>query len=172
MSFDMDELSQDSTDQTDSDENTQRKTLVANMYSNRGILDGDSYKELDDWGLDEDDISLSYNVTKANGLVRNTLKSLAPSGNHEEWYAELQVGLAHRIAQLKGRDELPDGREVEGAVPIMEQVSITGGDIMDYLREHPECIEDLDSAELAQLREEHEEEQEEEEEAAAAEADD
>lgn len=169
MSLDMNELGSPSTDESDSGAANQSKTLVANMYSSRGIQDPDSYKELDDWSMSDDDISLSYQVTKAGGLVRNALKSLSASGNHEEWYADMQIALAHRIAELKGQDELPDGRDVEGAVPVMEQVSIGADEVMDFLREHPEEISDLDTSELAELREAAEDDDQD---AAQAEADD
>lgn len=151
VTMDMEELrSGPSTEQSDSSEGEQSKSLIANVYSNTGERDPDPYRNLTDWASTEEDIRLAYQVTAAGGLVRRNLKRLTQSGSHEEWYTGLQVALAHRIAQLTD-SELPDGREVEGAVPIMEHVSISGDDIMDYLREHPEVVSELDSEELAEL---------------------
>jgi len=143
-------------EQTDSSAE-QSKTLIANVYSNRGESDPDAYRELDDWEVSDEDIQLAFNVTAGtrNGMVRNYLKG-TPSGSHEEWYCEFQVALAHRIGQLQGLETLPDGREVEGAVPVMDLLSIHGEDIMDYLRENPRFIEELDSEELAELQQEKE----------------
>lgn len=141
-----------SNDDDQSDGPEQSKSLIANVYSSDGSQDPDPYKILDDWAVSEEDIRLAYEVTAAGGLVRRNIKRLTPSGSHEEWYTELQVAIAHRVAELTGAD-LPDGREVEGAVPVMEQVSIGGEEIMDYFREHPEEIENLDTQELAELSE-------------------
>lgn len=153
-----------STESQDDSDAGQSKSLIANVYSSDGTSDPDSYKNLDDWAVSEEDISLAYEVTAAGGLVRRNIKRLTQSGSHEEWYTQLQVALAHRIAQLT-ESELPNGQEVEGAVPVMEQVSITGEDIMGFLREHPEEISGLDSEELADIAQSNAE-------PAAAEADD
>lgn len=141
------------------DEAGQSKSLIANVYSSDGTDDPDSYKELDDWDVSEEDIALAHDVTAGSGassLVRDALKKASASGSHEEWYTVMQIALAHRVAQRYGRDQLPDGREVRGAVPLMEHVSIEGSDIMDYLRAHPEYIGELDTEELAELRDERE----------------
>ena len=142
----------------------QHKSLIANVYSSRGAEDPDPYKQLTDWEVSDEDIQLAYDVTSGGGLVRRNIKRLTASGSHEEWYTQLQVALAHRVAQLTDT-QLPDGREVRGAVPVMEQVSITGDDIMDYLRAHPDEIDNLDSEELAEIAQSDAE-------PAAAEADD
>ena len=141
---------------------SQSKSLVYHVYSNRGIQDPDPYKELDDWGCDGDDIELAYQLaagSAADPIVRDKLSTLTQSGDRDEWFTDLTVAMGHRIAQLIGRDTLHDGRDVEGAVPIMEQFSLNGGDLMDYLREHPEFISDLDTEELAELRDEVQAEQ-------------
>lgn len=157
MSFDMDQLAGSGESDDAQPDSQQSKSLIGNVYSNRGVQDPDSYKELDDWDVSDDDIALAYDVTAGSGsnssLVRDALKRLSSSGSHEEWYTEMQVALAHRIAGLLGREELPDGRETRGAVPVMEQVSIKGEDIMDYLQAHPEFIAELDTEKLAELKE-------------------
>lgn len=158
IAMDMNSLRSGDRTEQQTNEDEQKKSLIANVYSNVGVKDPDPYKELDDWAVSSDDIQLAHNVTSGGGLVRRNLKKLTASGSHEEWYTELQVALAHRIAQLTGQ-ELPDGREVRGAVPVMEQVSISGDDIMDYLREHPEIIGELDTEELGQLNQQVQERQ-------------
>lgn len=152
----MDELrNSTTTQQTETDGDEQRKSLISNVYSNNGMSDPDPYKKLGNWGVDQQDIKLAYDVTAGGGLVRRNLKRITPSGSHEEWYTEFQVALAHRIAQLTG-EEMPDGRDVRGAVPVMEHLSIDASDIMEYLRANPQMVNQLDTEELARLADEQE----------------
>lgn len=150
----MDELrNSTATEPTETDGDEQRKSLISNVYSNNGMSDPDPYKKLGNWGVDEADISLAYQVTAGGGLVRRNLKRITPSGSHEEWYTEFQVALSHRIAQLTGQD-MPDGREVQGAVPVLDHLSIDASDVMEYLRANPQMINQLDTEELARLADE------------------
>jgi len=171
----MDDLRNDGSSTDTEQDVSQSKSLLYHVYSNRGIQDSDPYKELDDWECSDDEIRLAYQLgagSAADPIVRDKLATLTESGDREEWFTDLTVAMGHRIAQLIGRDTLHDGRDVKGAVPVMEQFSIQGGDIMDYLREHPEFITQLDTEELAELRDKAQTEQDGEEEPAPAEADD
>lgn len=155
-----------SPDSDDSTDASQSKSLIANTYSNDGESDPDSYKNIGDWGIDNDQIHLAYRVTKGSGtgtdgLMRDAAATLSSSGSHEEWYSQLQVKLAHYIGDIM-EVTLPTDVEPKGPVPLFEFLDFDGGDLMEFLRENPQYIEQLDSEELAELKSEYEEAQEEE----------
>lgn len=157
-------------------EEKQSKSLIANVYSNDGSSDPDSYKNLDDWELDQEDIHLAWRLVKGSdnkgteGMVRDTAAILAPSGDHEEWFSELVIKLAHRIGELR-EDNLPDGQEPKGPTPIMEFLAIDADDVLQYIRDTSdhEMAEEL-FTQLSQAQEQMEqaEEQEADEEEAEA----
>lgn len=111
----------------------------------------DSYDDYTDWSQSEEDMKLAYLVTKGKnntgteGMVRDSAEKIADSGNHNEWYSELQVKLAHFFGDFIGVD-LPDGREPKGAAPLLEYLDIRGEHIVDYFKENPEVRENFKEA--------------------------
>lgn len=136
----------------------QSKSLVANVYSTDK---DDNYKNLSDWEWYDE---LAYKVTANGGTVRNSLKRLAPSGSHEEWYCKFQTNLAHYIGDIIGTlPELPEDEEPKGATPLMEFLGFDSGDIIEYLGENPEMAQEVFSSEerVRELIEQNQEEEEE-----------
>lgn len=134
-----------SDDSPDNGTSQQKKSLVANVYS----TDTDeNYKDLSDW---EEFSPLAWQLTRSSngashpaaGLVRDTLKRVTESGDHEEWYTQLQVALGHFIGEKLQVEELPDGSEPQGAVPLMELFDFTDRHIAEYLAENGEVADDL-----------------------------
>lgn len=125
----------------------QNKSLVANVYNNNGQADPDPYKELD-WqmpsAIDELDVSeamlLSYYFvaprSAGSAVVQNTLDDYS-TGGHEEWYAELQLKLAHIFGDVGIRIPEFEEREIEprGATPMLDFLGIDGDDIVQYLQD-------------------------------------
>lgn len=126
-------LGNSSNDNQNNNDAEQSKSLIANTYSNRGSADPESYKELDDWELTDEEIQLAYDVTRGGGVMRRAAKSMAASGSHEEWYSELQVKLANYVADILNQD-LPNGESPEGPIPLMEFLALDEQDIVEYLR--------------------------------------
>lgn len=135
----------DSDDSSSAGTSQQKKSLVANVYSTDG---DDKYKDLSDW---EEFNPLAWELTRSSngadhpaaGLVRDTLKRVTESGDHEEWYTQLQVALGHFIGEKLQHEELPDGSEPEGAVPLMELFDFTDRHIAEYLAANGEVAENL-----------------------------
>jgi len=120
---------------------SQAKSLVANVYSTDG---DDKYKDVSGWEWFD---SLAWEVTKENGTVRTSLKKLAPSGNHEEWYTRFQIYLAHYIGGVIGNlPELPDGEEPKGAVPLMDFLGFDEQDVAQYVVASEFELSDLNDA--------------------------
>ena len=120
------------------DSDVQSKTLIANVYSNRGASDPEAYKELDDWeDVTDEDLAIAYDVTSDNGYVRDNIKKITSSGDHREWYTQLQVALAHYISGPGRLEEETFGNEVtvesEGAEPLLDLLAFEADHIVNYL---------------------------------------
>lgn len=133
----------------------QKKSLVANVYNNRGDSDPDPYKELD-WEMPDrgDELSVEeamlvsyfFIAPRSDGsaVVQNTLDDYS-EGGHEEWYATLQLKLAHIFGDVGVRIPEFEKRDIEpqGAPPMLEFLGIDADDIIDYLAQDPEMAEDV-----------------------------
>lgn len=138
--FSLDELKKEGQvshdDEQDVSDVEQKKSLISNVYSTDA---DDNYKDLSDW---EDFDEMAYLVTKQNGLLRDVLKDITPSGTHEEWYCQFQVKLAHYIGDIVGRD-LPQNTEAEGPVPLLDFLAIDANDILTYMESDEEIAEEV-----------------------------
>lgn len=142
-----DTISDDSSND-DSEQSTrdQSKSLIANTYSNRG-RGPNGYKSLDDWGLSDEEIEIAFGVTSTqngSGSVRNFVKGLVPSKDHEEFYSKLQLAIAHSISTGYKVNELEASSiDSRGSVPLMEMFHISAGDMVQYMKDNPQVAADL-----------------------------
>lgn len=137
---------------TSSSGEKQHKSLIANTYSTKTLTDR---KDISDWRLNEQQVRLAFGCTSprhGSGGLKKFLDGLR-AGGHEEWYSELQVALAHMVvespyATITEFEELDI--EPRGAVPVLELLSISAGDIAAYLQsemeENPEMVRQLRDA--------------------------
>lgn len=146
MGFDIDELKDDeeeSDDQRSSNEtglHEQKKTLIAHSYS---TTYDDKYSDLDDWGLSQEQVRMlhkMYSTSTGSGALKGIVSALTESGDHEEFYNELQLAIAHAVYPLGQLDDFKEMAEFEeydiepqGSIPVMEFFQLDSDDIIQYL---------------------------------------
>jgi len=155
----MGNLFDDDEEQTDEEpvqaDEEQKKSLVANLYNNAGQDDPDPYKQLD-WEMPdrgeeltlEEAMLVSYQFiaprSDGSAIVQSTLNDYS-EGGHEEWYATLQLKLAHIFGDVGVQIPEFERRDIEpqGAPPMLEFLGIDADDIIDYLSQNPEMASDV-----------------------------
>lgn len=122
-------------EETPSDVDEQRKSLVANTYSTSS---DSNYKDITGWGMSEEEIQLAHQLSaprQGSAAVQDALDGLYPGG-HEEFYSRLQVALGHVFGRSRQIREFQEQEvEPQGSVPVLELLAIDGEDISEYLSE-------------------------------------
>lgn len=144
------EIDESTSEETNANGEEQKKSLVANTYSRRGVglPTDDRYKELEDWQLSDDEITLAYELNAPQGgsaVVQNFLDAFW-AGGHEEFYSELQIAIAHMVAHHPNYTVREfDERDIEaqGAVPVMELFQIDTDDVASYLSENQDIAQEI-----------------------------